>query len=95
MIEGELVTLNCTAEGHPLPAISWAIITTIDPIDTDFNIVFNSFDRFTQASVLTFIATETDPLRANGSMPYCIADNSIGMGIESNRTLVTIACECT
>ncbi len=95
VIEGELVTLNCTAEGHPLPAITWAITTTIDSTDTDFNITLSKFNSFARTSVLSFIATETDPLRANGSMPYCMADNSIGMGIESDRTLVTIAGECT
>ncbi len=94
VIEGELVTLNCTAEGHPLPAITWAITTTIDSIDTDFNITLSNIDRFTQNSVLSFIATEMDPLRANGTIIYCVAYNSIRSGVESNRTLVTIAGEC-
>ncbi len=93
VIEGELIALNCTAEGNPLPAITWMINMTdgmTSSIDSDFNITLSN-STFTQTSVLRFIAMETYPLRENGSTPYCVADNGIGMGIESNRTLVTIA----
>ncbi len=96
VIEGELVTLNCTAEGHPLPAIAWVITTTngmVSPVDTDLDL--SNFTRFTQASVLSFIATEMDPLRANGTIMYCVAYLwRIRSGVESNHTLVTIAGEC-
>ncbi|XP_064387090.1 receptor-type tyrosine-protein phosphatase S-like isoform X2 [Halichondria panicea] len=93
VIEGEMIALNCTAEGNPLPAITWMINTTngmTSSVDSDFNITLSN-STFTQTSVLRFVAMETYPLRANGSMPYCVADNDIEMGIESNRTLVTIA----
>ena len=94
VIEGKLVTLNCTAEGNPLLAITWMINNSIvSAVDSNFNITLSN-DSFTQTSVLSFIATEMDSLRTNGTILYCVADNSIKSGVESNRTLVTIAGEC-
>lgn len=92
---GNDITLNCSAEGNPLPTITWTINTTngtISTTDDNFDITFSNNSIYL-TSVLRFTVAVDDPLRGNGSTYYCRAANGLGEGAESNSTLLTVAGE--
>ena len=95
VVNGDTITLNCSAQGNPLPTISWMVNnsnSSVTPIDANFNVSISStMDMFIQTSVVSFEADLTDPLRGNDTMVFCVANNSVMADVESNRTTVTIA----
>ena len=97
VVSGDTISLNCSAQGNPLPTISWMVANSngnVTTIDVNFNAITASImEVFTQTSVVSFEADLMDPLRGNGTMVYCVATNSIMADVESNRTTVTIAGE--
>ena len=97
VVSGDVISLNCSAQGNPLPSISWMVANSnsnVTTIDANFNANTASImEVFTQTSVVSFEADLTDPLRGNGTMLYCVANNSVMADVESNRTTVTIAGE--
>ena len=94
-VSGDLLSLNCTAQGNPLPTIGWMVNGTNGSIavvneDQVFNVSFSqTMESFTTTSVLTFIANEIDVLRGNRSSFYCVP----GPGVESEPAVIIIAGE--
>ena len=95
VVSADIISLNCSAQGNPLPTISWMVANSNrneTTIDANFNVSISSaMNVFTQTSVVSFEADLMDPLRGNGTMVYCVANNSVMADVESNRTTVTIA----
>ena len=71
-VEGDTVTLNCSAEGYPAPSITWEDEEG-QPITDDitFDIMFTNISTSMVSSSLSFNASN----RTNGSTFRCVATN--------------------
>ena len=70
-VEGDTVTLNCSAEGYPAPSITWE--DEEEPINDNitFDIMFTTISTSMVSSSLSFNASN----RKNGSTFRCVAAN--------------------
>ena len=85
-VEGDTVTLNCSAEGYPAPSITWE--DEEGPINGNitFDIMFTTISTSMVFSSLSFNASN----RTNGSTFRCVAANILN-GIESGLGQLILA----
>lgn len=75
-VEGDTVTLNCSAEGYPAPSITWEDEEG-QPItnNTTFDIMFTTTSTSVVSSSLSFVASGQVNRTTNGSTFRCVAMN--------------------
>ena len=88
----DIVTLNCTAMGIPLPFITWED-EGMTPIlnDSTFQISSNEISAGSVSSFLSFFVSESDNRVRNGTAFRCIAMNIVNNRIESELGRLVIA----